>query len=283
MSRLTLIAMLLLGVSGDARLRAVQAEPHRGVPGVSAPGVSAIDDAQALFYNAHYDSAAESALAIVRADPTDMAGYELRSTALLFQIRRAVGDAADKDKALKQCARCAQVMADFLADTSSGQAEARTRLKADPKNEAALFYLGKLDLNHVWLHLGTLGHRTGWNEYWEARHSLDAVLEGHPHHVRARVARAWIDYIVDTKMSWGTRWVLGGGNKRKALLAMRDAAGTQDSYFNTVEARFALWDVHVRERNYGEAVVVARALSTDFPLNAELTRFIDKYSSTLKP
>jgi hypothetical protein len=31
--------------------------------------------------------------------------------------------------------------------------------------------------------------------------------------LRARVARAWIDYIVDTRMPLGTRWLLGGGNK----------------------------------------------------------------------
>jgi len=62
-----------------------------------------------------------------------------------------------------------------------------------------LFFLGKLDLNYVWLQLGPLRRKTGWDEYWEARRSLDAVLKANPRHVRARVARAWIDYIVDTR------------------------------------------------------------------------------------
>ena len=73
-----------------------------------------------------------------------------------------------------------------------------------------------------------LGKKTGWDEYWEARKSLDAVLKANPKHVRARVARGWIDYIVDTRMPWGTRWVLGGGNKKKGLTTLREAAAAGD-------------------------------------------------------
>ena len=56
--------------------------------------------------------------------------------------------------------------------------------------------------------------RAGWILYQlgrhaDARRSLDAVIKDHPRNVRALVARAWIDYIVDTKMPWGTRWLLG--------------------------------------------------------------------------
>ena len=152
---------------------------------------------------------------------------------------------------------------------------ARAQLKADPRDDNAQFMLGKLDLNHVWLHLGTLGRRTGWNEYWEARHSLDAVLERNPRHMRARLARSWIDYIVDTRMTWGTRWVLGGGNKKKALATMREAASTSGDFYTSAEARFALWDVQVREKDIPAAVVTARSLTIDFPRNAELTRFIE--------
>ena len=37
---------------------------------------------------------------------------------------------------------------------------------------------------------------------------------------------------------------------------------------------FALWDMQVRERQFADAVVTARALSEDFPDKAELTKFI---------
>jgi hypothetical protein len=137
-----------------------------------------------------------------------------------------------------------------------------------------VFFLGKLNLNYVWLQLGTLGRKTGWSEYWEGRRALDQVLKASPDHVRARVARGWIDYIVDTKMPRGTRWMLGGGSKKRGLLAVRLAADADADFFTRAEARFALWDMQVRERDLQQAVATARALSRDFPNNEELSSFI---------
>jgi tetratricopeptide (TPR) repeat protein len=247
------------------------------------PGRASLADAQSLFYNGHYEAAAAIALNLISAAPDDLQLYELRTSALLFQIKRAIGDPPDKDQALKQCASCADLIAAFRHDTAEGLAHARAQLKSNPGDDNAQFMLGKLDLNQVWLYLGTLGRRTGWNEYWEARHSLDAVLERNPRHLRARLARAWIDYIVDTRMNWGTRWILGGGNKKKALAIMREAAAANEDFFTSAEARFALWDVQVREKNFGEALVTARELSVDFPRNVELTKFIDKHGTVAKP
>ena len=100
------------------------------------------------------------------------------------------------------------------------------------------------------------------------------MLKLNPRHVRARVARAWIDYIVDTKMPWGTRWVLGGGSRKRALAAMRSAAASETDFFSHVEAEFALWDVQVRERDMAQAADVARRLARDFPENRELALFL---------
>jgi hypothetical protein len=101
----------------------------------------------------------------------------------------------------------------LTAEIADGRAAAKERLEAAEKDDEARFFLGKINLTHVWLHLETLGRRTGWGEYWEARRSLDAVLDRQPGHVRAMTARAWIDYIVDTRVPWGVRWMLGGGDK----------------------------------------------------------------------
>ena len=69
--------------------------------------------------------------------------------------------------------RCAppalDLLSAFIADTDRARALARTRLEKNPDDEAALFLLGKIDLNYVWLQLGTRGRKTGWDEYWEAR------------------------------------------------------------------------------------------------------------------
>jgi hypothetical protein len=88
--------------------------------------------------------------------------------------------------------------------------------------------------------------------------------------VRARVARAWIDYIVDTRMPRGTRWMLGGGSRKRALIALREAANTEAEFYIRAEAEFSLWDIQVRERNLSEAADLARKLLRDFPDNRDL-------------
>ena len=242
-----------------------------------------LEDAQRSFYNARYEEAAALSLAVRTEAPEPLAAYELSTSALLFQIKAAIGNPRDREKAFKACGPCPDLLAAFLDDTARGQALARERLQIDEADETALFFLGKLNLNFVWLQLGPLGRKTGWNEYWEARRSLDAVLKRNPAHVRARVARAWIDYIVDTRMPFGTSWLLGGGNKKKAFVVMRAAASAEADFFTEAEAEFALWDLHVREGKMAEAVVIARGLASDFPENPDLGTFLAKHDSGDKP
>jgi tetratricopeptide (TPR) repeat protein len=204
-----------------------------------------------------------------------LAAYELETAALHFQIKRLLGDAPNRGRALSQCADCAQLLSEFRHAFAAGRAAARERLQVNAHDEAALFFLGKIDLNHVWLHLGTLGRKTGWDEYWEARRSLDALLKRNPAHLRARVARAWIDYIVDTRVPWAIRWVLGGGDKEKAVRVLRQAVNEEADYFEKVEAEFGLWEMLVREKRIADAMVIARDLARDFPDNRELIRFVD--------
>jgi len=249
-------------------------------PAADISGAPVLDGARRLFYNAKYEAAAALMLDRCSSSADGVAACELRSAALHFQIRRALGDSADKDKAWDRCAACPGLMAAFRRDVDRGQTLARARLRVQPDNEAMLFLLSKLSLNHVWLHLGTLGRKTGWREYWEARKTLDKLLKQNPSHVRARVARGWIDYIVDTKMPRGTRWLLGGGDKKKGLRAVWEAANAEADFFANVEARFALWDMQVRERKLKEAVDTARGLARDFPENSDLSRFLEAHDDS---
>lgn len=257
----------VLVVAGFSHPIAAQSEPRT------------LTDAYRLFYNAHYEEASGLAESLRASAPQTLENDEVRTSALLFQLRGLLNgqDARDGDKneALKRCTACAALLASFMADLHHGQALARTALKTTPNDEEALFFLGKLDLNYVWLELGLLGHKTGWDEYWEARKSLDAVLKRNPKHVRARVARGWIDYIVNTRMPWGTRWILGGGNKKRGMAAVRDASKMEADFFTRAEADFALWDMTVRERDFAEAVRLAERLTRDFPDNREVARFLN--------
>ncbi len=238
--------------------------------------------AQQLFYNARYEEAAAAALEL-RGSNDELSGYELRTSALHFQIKRAIGDRTDKSKALAECGRCAALLASFAEDTAKGQALARARLAASPTDETAMFFLGKIDLNYVWLHLGTLGRKTGWGEYWEARKSLDAVLKTNPSHVRARVARAWMDYIVGTRVPRGTRWLLGGGNKKKGMSVVQETANIDTDFYVEAEARFALWEMLIRERRIPEAIVAARQLREIFPENQDVIKFLEVQTAAARP
>jgi len=241
-----------------------------------------LTDAYRLFYNARYEEAAAHAVALRATGAHDLENDEVRTSALLFQLRGLLNgqDARDNDnkgeksETLKRCLTCTEVMAAFMIDLHHGQALARARLKEKPNDEEALFFLGKLDLNYVWLELGLLGHKTGWDEYWEARKSLEADLKRNPNHVRARVARGWIDYIVNTRMPWGTRWILGGGNKKRGLAAVREASTMEADEWTRAEAEFALWDMNVREKNFNDATVIAQRLGRQFPENREVAKYL---------
>jgi len=247
---------------------------------------STLEDAQRFFYNGDYTRAAMVTKALCAARPDDFDACELGTASLLFQIKKALGETGQRDKttAWNLCTACPALMSAFVADTARSQTFARAKLKTHPDHEGTLFFLGKVDLNYVWLQSGTLGRKTGWDEYWEARRSLDHVLRLNPEHVRARVARAWIDYIVGTTVPRGVRWLLGGGNKKRGLLVVAEVVEMdRGSFFDQTEAMFALWDMQVREREVSGAVVTARRLARDFPENRELRKFLTTQDPTALP
>ena len=250
--------------------------PATAQTSAQAPESSELRLARQHYFSGRYTAAADAAAPLTANGLEALAAYELRTSALHFELKRLLGDASNKGKALKQCAECQPLLDAFMKDLTAGKALARTALKAQPENESALFYLGKLDLNYVWLQLATLGKRTGWGEFWNARRSIEAVLKANPKNVRARVAHAWIEYIVDTRVPFGLAWTLGGGDKKRALKSITEAAAAVGDPFEKAEAEFALWEMLVRDKRPADALVVAKRLIVDFPENKELQRFVAK-------
>jgi len=234
-----------------------------------------IDEAQRLFYGARFEESAAAALELTQADPANLAAWEVRTSALHFQLKRLLGDGKDKKAAFAKCGECSKLLATFLEDVNRGRAAARTQIAQNPADDELRFFLGKLDLSYLWLQLATLDRKTGWSEYWEAKKLLEEVIEKQPMHVRARVARAWMDYIVGTRVPWGTRWVMGGGNKSRGLKMVREAAVTPADHFTRVEAQFGLWEMLTRDGKRDEALVLAKELLVKFPENKDLQRFIE--------
>jgi hypothetical protein len=242
----------------------------------------ALHEAQQLLYNARYVEAAAAASSLTEAPDAELlAADEIQSTALLFELRRQL-DAhkhGSPAETLRRCSDCQSLLTHFSEVTTRGQRRARSLVEQSPDDTDGLFGLGKLDLNYLWLQLGALGKRTGWNEFWEARKSLHHLLELEPGHVRARVAVAWMEYIVDTRLPWGTEWLFGGGDRKKALTAVRGAAAADAAFFVRAEAEFALWEMLLRERHRAEAVTVAERLAVQFPENADVAKFLRENES----
>ena len=266
------LVALTLAACANATLGAQ--EPESVAARDAAPSLAT---AERLYYMGDYAGAAEMALALRTADPQALPAYELRTSALHFQVKRLIGDAKDKGKALKACAPCPALLAAFADETTRGLAVARAKLVHTPEDLETTFLLGKLDLNHVWLHLGTLGRKTAFSEYREARRLMETVLKRDPGHVRARVAHAWIEYIVDTKVPFFFQWAVGGGDKKKALAEVRRAAEAEAPFIVQTEARFALWEMLSRDKRIPEALTPARALLVDFPDNRDIATFVEKH------
>ena len=254
------------------------------VAGVAVPPVRAgqpadnrspaLEAAQHHFYSSRYTVAADQALQLINATPSDLAAFELRTSALHFQIRRAMGNGKDRKAALAACLSCPALLEVFLAEIKRGKEAAKARLVEAPTDEQAMYYLSKINFSYVWLQLSTLGKRTGWDEYWEARRHVETVLKNNPSHLRARVAQAWMEYIVGSRVPWGTRWLMGGGNKDRGVRAMRNAAAAPGDFYSEVEADFALWEMLVREGKRAEALPMAKDLLAKFPDNEDLAKFV---------
>ena len=234
-----------------------------------------LDEAQRLFFTALFAEAAAAAHELTQADPNNLAAWEVRTSALHFQLRRLLGEPKDRKAAMAKCDECRALLTTFLDDVNQGRMAARARIANDAMDEEARFFLGKMDLSYLWLQLATLGRRTGWDEYWEAKRLLEAILEKNPMHVRASVARAWMDYIVGSRVPWGTRWVMGGGSKSRALKNVREAVKTPADHYTEVEARFALQEMLTRDGLRDEAVDVAKELLAQFPENKDLKKFVE--------
>ena len=126
-----------------------------------SPG--SLEAAQRLFYTSKFAAAAEQALQLVSRDPANLAAWELRTSALHFQIRRASGTGKDRKAAMAACKACPPLLEVFSAEFKRGREAARQRLAEAPNDEEAMYYLAKIDTSYLFLQLSTVGKRTGWD------------------------------------------------------------------------------------------------------------------------
>src|SRR6187402_2637015 len=111
--------------------------------GATHLGAATLDDAQRLFYTALFQESAAAAKSITDAEPENLAAWEVRTSALHFQLRRLLGEPKDRKAAMAKCAECRALLATFLEDVNTGRTAARARIAQAPDDEEARFFLGK--------------------------------------------------------------------------------------------------------------------------------------------
>src|SRR5262245_32045431 len=75
------------------------AMPSPSANAQAAPPGDTLADAQRAFYNARYEEAAALTMVLASSGDEDLAVFELRSSALLFQLKKALAGASDKQTA----------------------------------------------------------------------------------------------------------------------------------------------------------------------------------------
>src|SRR5262245_27317817 len=112
---------------------AALAQAHSPVPAAELTGLRL---AQHHFLSGRFQAAADVA-APLRSGPDGLAAYELRTSALHFQLRRLIGEAPNKGKVFRQCADCQGLLDAFMKDLNDGKALAKAQLKTNAENQAA--------------------------------------------------------------------------------------------------------------------------------------------------
>src|SRR5262245_6381106 len=73
-----------------------------GQAGAQIPESPELKLARQHYFSGRYTAAAEATAPLTTAGPEALAAYELRTSALHFELKRQLGDAPNKGKALKQ-------------------------------------------------------------------------------------------------------------------------------------------------------------------------------------
>ena len=113
----TVVALAI--VAGLSAPSSRQDRNHWGAAGANQTvsiGALTLSDAQNHFYNARYEAAAALTLALRGSQPQDLANDELRTSALLFQLKGLLEQPSDKDTNRKETDKKKGTLRPWLVD-----------------------------------------------------------------------------------------------------------------------------------------------------------------------
>lgn len=229
-----------------------------------------------LLYSARYEDTERVALEARSMCPEDPESFELRSTALILQVKMlsekySAGKTSKVENRVKICPECMQLLPLIEAEIRRG-IELASAPPAVARSERFLFLLGRLHLNQVWAYLELEGKLVASKGHFEkGRAIIDQVIAGNPRHVRALVANAWVNYVIDTRAPFGVKWIIGGGKKEVAFRDLAAAIAFAENPYEEWEAKFGLLSILKQEKKrQAEAAALMEQLRIRFPDNLSL-------------
>lgn len=226
-------------------------------------------------YNLDYEAARRRFHDITVAFPTHPAGYELLAAGLwlktLNESRRLQASLYNNEGFYKEKDDKVdpKVQAEFRELTRKTKELCEARLKDNPKDTDALYYLGAVEgLKAAW---GSMVERSFMSAMTNGKDSVGHhrdLLKIDPAYVDAKVTIGMYDYVVGTLpplAKLGATMIGYRGSKKRGLATLEEVA--REGRYARDDAKTLLIALLKRERRYREAYNYASELATKYPRN----------------
>lgn len=226
-------------------------------------------------YNLEYEAARRRFRDITTVFPTHPAGYELLAASLwlktLNESRRLQaslynneGFYKEKDDKIDP-----KVQTEFRELTRKTKELCEARLKVNPKDADALYYLGAVEgLKAAW---GSMVERSFMSAMSNGKDSVGHhrdLIKIDPTYIDAKVTIGMYDYVVGALpplVKLGATFIGYRGSKKRGIATLEEVA--RDGRYARDDAKTMLIALLKRERRYREAYNYASELATKYPRN----------------
>jgi tetratricopeptide (TPR) repeat protein len=226
-------------------------------------------------YNLDYEGARRRFREMTAAFPEHPAGYQFLAASLwlktLNESRRLQASLYNNEGFYKEKDDKAdpKVTAEFKELTNRTEQLCEARLKADPKDADALYYLGASEgLKAAW---GSMVERSFMSALSNGKDSVGHhrdLLKIDPAYTDAKVTVGMYDYVVGTLpplVKLGATFIGLRGSKKRGLATLEEVA--REGRWARDDAKSLLIALLKRERRFRDAYTYANELATKYPRN----------------
>ena len=226
-------------------------------------------------YNLDYEGARRRFRELTTAFPTHPAGFQLLAAGLwlktLNESRRLQASLYNNEGFYKEKDDKVdpKVQAEFRELTRKAKELCETRLKLNPKDTDALYYLGAVEgLKAAW---GSMVERSFMAAMGSGKDSVSHhrdLLKIDPTYVDAKVTIGMYDYVVGALPAiarLGATFIGHRGSKKRGLATLEEVA--REGRWARDDAKSLLIALLKRERRYRDAYVYASELAAKYPRN----------------